>query len=318
MPDNKEKLIACGCCCACLLLIILLPMSFSYVEYYEYGLVQRLSTGAVDTEEVYSSGRYIVGPDKHFIKYQADAHLESLENLGVFSKSTSNESIGLEFSLDVDFTYFLIEDEIGDVHREQASKYPSVISSRTKEAIKNSAAKGVTFTEFFQERKKVEALFREAVQARWDTPPYLHARLDQFHLGRIRIPQTVATKQLEARVQNERNDREQFFQQAQIERELTKVEVNRVNLETIKALRTAEAQSSLIRKKAFAEAQLIREQAGINGTQRLLEAVGITTQEHKTAFTYIRSLRDRQNNLDLSVSYLAPDSVLRTVAAATN
>lgn len=70
MPDNKEKLIACGCCCACLLLIILLPMSFSYVEYYEYGLVQRLSTGSVDTEEVYSSGRYIIGPDKHFIKYQ--------------------------------------------------------------------------------------------------------------------------------------------------------------------------------------------------------------------------------------------------------
>jgi len=69
MPD-KNALIGCGCVCACLLLVILLPLSFSYVEYYEYGLVQRLSTGAVDTEEVYTSGRYIVGPDKHFIKYQ--------------------------------------------------------------------------------------------------------------------------------------------------------------------------------------------------------------------------------------------------------
>mmetsp|Transcript_40240 Transcript_40240/g.97150 ORF Transcript_40240/g.97150 Transcript_40240/m.97150 type:complete len:316 (+) Transcript_40240:165-1112(+) len=313
MPD-KNALIGCGCVCACLLLVILLPLSFSYVEYYEYGLVQRLSTGAVDTEEVYTSGRYIVGPDKHFIKYQADAHLESLDNLGVFSKSTSNESIGLEFRLDVDFTYFLIEDEIGDVHREQASKYPSVISSRAQEAIKNSAAAGVTFTEFFQERKKVEALFRVAIQERWDSPPNLHARLDQLHLGRIKIPDTVATKQLEARVQNERNDREQFFQQAQIERELTKVEVNQINLETVKALRTAEAQASLIRTKAVAEAQLIREQAQINGTKNLLESVGITTQEHKTAYTYIKSLRNR-NNMDLTVSYLAPESVLRTAAA---
>jgi len=315
MSDKKEKLIACGVCCGCLLLVILLPLSFSYVEYYEYGLVQRLSTGAVDTNEVYASGRYLLGPDKHFIKYQADAHLESLDNLGVFSKSTSNESIGLEFRLDVDFTYFLIEDEIGDVHREQASKYPSVISSRAQEAIKNSAADGVTFTEFFQERKKVEALFREAVQKRWDSPPNLHARLDQFHLGRIRIPETVATKQLEARVQNERNDREQFFQQAQVERALTEVEVNQINLQAVKELRTAEAQASLIRTKAIAEARLIREQAGINGTQRLLEAVGITTQEHKTAYTYIKSLRDRKN-LDLKISYLAPDSVLRTTSVA--
>jgi len=249
-----------------------------------------------------------------FISTRADAHLESLDNLGVFSKSTSNESIGLEFRLDVDFTYFLIEDEIGDVHREQASKYPSVISSRAQEAIKNSAAAGVTFTEFFQERKKVEALFRVAIQERWDSPPNLHARLDQLHLGRIKIPDTVATKQLEARVQNERNDREQFFQQAQIERELTKVEVNQINLETVKALRTAEAQASLIRTKAVAEAQLIREQAQINGTKNLLESVGITTQEHKTAYTYIKSLRNR-NNMDLTVSYLAPESVLRTAAA---
>jgi len=312
--SNKENIILCCCICGFLLLVILLPLSFSYLEYYEYGLVQRLSTGAVDTDEVYSSGRYVVGPDKHFIKYPADAHLQSLENLGVFSKSTSNESIGLEFRLDVDFTYFLIEDEIGDVHREQASKYPSVISSRAQEAIKNTAAAEVTFTEFFQERKKVEDLFRKAVQERWEIPPALHCRLDQFHLGRIRIPETVATKQLEARVQNERNDREQFFQQAQVERELTKVEVNQINLQTVKELRTAEAQASLIRKKAIAEAQLIREQAGINGTKQLLEAVGITSQDHKTAFTYIKALRDR-SDMRLSVSYLSPESVVRTAAA---
>lgn len=316
MPDSEGKNKAIGCCavCCCLLLVILLPLSFSYVEYYEFGLVQRLSTGAVDTDEVYASGRYLVGPDKHFIKYQADAHLESLENVGVFSKSTSNESIGLEFRLDVDFTYLLIEEEIGDLHRELASKYPSVISSRAQEAIKNTAAAEVTFTEFFQERKKVEDLFRRAVQERWNTAPALHCRLDQFHLGRIRIPDTVATKQLEARVQNERNDRETFFQQAQIERELTEVEVNRINLETIKELRTAEAQSKLIRNKAVAEAQLLREQAGINGTQRLLESVGILTQDHKTAFTYLKALRDR-NDMHLSVSYLPPDSVLRTAPA---
>jgi len=314
MPE-KGTVIALCACCACLLFLILLPLSFSYIEYYEYGLAQRKSTGAVDTSEVYASGRYIVGPDKHFIKYPADAHLESYENLGVFSKSASNESIGLEFRLDVDLTFFLIEEEIGELHLDLASKYRSIISSRAQEAIKNAAASKVSFTEFFQDRKKVESLFRVAIQERWDFAPSLHCQLDQFHLGRIKIPDTVATKQLEARLQNERNDREQFFQTAQVERELTQVQVNQINLETIKELRTAEAQASLIRTKAIAEAQLIRQQAGINGTKRLFDALGITSQDHKTAFTYIKSLRDR-SDMHLKVSYLAPDSILRTAAAA--
>lgn len=241
--------------------------------------------------------------------------------------------------MDVDFTFFLIEDEIGEVHQELASNYRSVILSRAEEAIKNVAAEQVSFTEFFQERKKVESLFRSAVEERWQSPPSLHCTMDQFHLGRIRIPQSVATKQLEARVQNERNDKEEYLQEAQIERERTTVEVNQIDLNTTKALRTAEAEASLgekktvlcnnvswhiihlkshhylsyliVQTKALAEAQLIKAQAGINGTRMLLDAAGIETQDHKTAFTYIKTLRDRKQ-LDIDVSYLAEDSVLRT------
>jgi hypothetical protein len=156
----------------------------------------------------------------------------------------------------------------------------------------------------------VEARFRAAVQARW-ADPNLHCTLDQFHLGRIRIPDSVANKQLESRIQNERNDKEQFLQQAQLERELTAVEVNQINLETQKILRTAQAEASLIRAKALALADRTKAQAGINGTKLLLEASDIVTQEHKTAFTYIRTLRNRKT-VDIDVSYLSSDNILRT------
>jgi hypothetical protein len=68
MPINK--LLLCGGAVVVLLILILVPLSFSYIDYYDYGLVQRKSTGSVDTEKVYSSGRYALGPDRHFIKYQ--------------------------------------------------------------------------------------------------------------------------------------------------------------------------------------------------------------------------------------------------------
>lgn len=211
----------------------------------------------------------------------------------------------------MDFTYFLIKEEVGDLHKELATNYREVIISRAEEAIKNIAADKVSFTQFFQERKYVEALFRSAIQERWSSSPSLHCKLDQFHLGRIRIPDSVATKQLEARVQNERNDQEEFLQKAATERERTTVEVNKIDLSTNKTLRTATAEGNLIRSKASAEAQLMLAQAGINGTKMLLEAAGIETQDHKTVFTYIRTLRDRKQ-LNIDVSYLSDESVVRT------
>ena len=89
------------------------------------------------------------------------------------------------------------------------------------------------------------------------------------------------------------------------------VQVNQIDLKTTKELRTARAKASLVRTKATAEAQLLKAQAEISGTRMLLEAAGIETQEHQTAFTYIKTLRDRQV-LDIDVSYLSEDSVVRT------
>ena len=40
-----------------------------------------------------------LGPDYTFLKYRADAHTLSLDQLAVFSAGGSNESIGLEFIL---------------------------------------------------------------------------------------------------------------------------------------------------------------------------------------------------------------------------
>ena len=109
--------------------------------------------------------------------------------MSVFSAGGSNESIGLAFLVDIDYTYFLIEEEIGALHKELASNYNNIIASRAREAIKNEAI-FVTFTEYFQNRTDVEERFRQAVDKRWRDPPSLHCELDQFHLGRIQIPES--------------------------------------------------------------------------------------------------------------------------------
>ncbi|KAG7370846.1 SPFH domain / Band 7 family protein [Nitzschia inconspicua] len=315
MPCKPNNASICAAIVILLLVVILIPLSFSYLEYYEYGLIQRKATGSVDITTVYNSGRYPIGPGRRFIKYQADSHYVHFDRLSVFSKSGTNESIGLEFLVDIGLTYFLIQDEIGLLHKDLSRNYDTIIESRAKDAIKNEAI-GVSFNEYFQDRKSVERRFKEAISHRWAEPPSLHCSLDQFHLGRIRIPDSVASKQLEARVQNERNDKESFIQQAQIERELTAVEVNTIDLEREKVLRTARAEASLIRSRARSQSERIQAQAQTNGTNMLLAASDIVTQEQKSAFTYIRTLRNR-NDLNVDVSYLSADNVLRTTPASS-
>jgi hypothetical protein len=313
MDNSVKASILCLLILGILLTVILVPLSFSYVEYYEYGLVREKATGTVEIDNVYSRGRYSLGVTKGFLKYQADAHYEKLEELSVFSSGGGNESIGLEFKIDVDFTFLLKKDEIGELHKEIASSYRSVIVSRAIDGIKNEAI-FVSFNEYFQERNEVEARFRDAVQKRWDIHPSVHCNLDQFHLGRVRIPESVADKQLDSRIQNERNDREASLQKAALEREHTAVEVNSIYLEQDNTLRTARAEASLLTAKARAEAKHVTTMAEINGTKLLFEAVGIRDQDQMTSVTYIRTLANR-DSLEMDVSYLTPDSVIRTRVA---
>jgi len=293
---------------AVLLVLILVPLSFRYVDYYEYGL-KRSWTGTVDTTNVYIQGRYFTGLGYRFVIYPADATSKSLESLSVFSAGETNSSVGLSFLIDVDYTYLLKKDSIGQLHQELASTYDTVIYENAKAAIKNEAIY-VAFTEYFQNRTSVESHFRKAVEKHWASSN-MPCTLDQFHLGRVQIPDAVAKRQLESRIQYETNDKESYLQQAQIERAKTSVLVNQIILNETKVKRTAEAEASLIRSKATAQAQQLLLEAQSNGTRLLVESAGIATQEQRTAFAYIRTLMNR-NNITIELTNLRPENIVQT------
>lgn len=138
--------------------------------------------------------------------------------------------------------------------------------------------------------------------------------LDQFHVGRILITESVAERQLEIKLQIERNAKEQYLQEARIEREKTAVEVNKINLKTDRILKTTIAEANLITAKAVARAGQITSDAVIMGTQNLLNALGINSLEQSTAFAYIRILQERGHDLDLTVSYLTDNNILKTIS----
>lgn len=90
------------------------------------------------------------------------------------------------------------------------------------------------------------------------------------------------------------------------------MEVNTIALEKERLIKETEAQASLVTANAIAEAQKIKSDALNNGTKTLLDALSISSQEYSTAYTFIRTLQNRDKGMSMTVSYLSDENVVKT------
>jgi hypothetical protein len=51
----------------------------------QYGFKRQKSTGSVDKSEVYSTGKYFIGPDAEFKVFNSDAHFITLRDAAIFT-----------------------------------------------------------------------------------------------------------------------------------------------------------------------------------------------------------------------------------------
>lgn len=113
-----------------LLLVILLPMSFSYLDFYEYGFARRRTTGTVDTSTVYQGGRHFIGPDFEFKEFYAAAQFVYFGHIPIFT--TDN----LQVSISVELQYFLIKEDLPLLHDTFDLRYQSIVVGNAKDALK--------------------------------------------------------------------------------------------------------------------------------------------------------------------------------------
>ena len=63
------------------------------LSFFQYGFKRQKSTGSVNTDEVYSGGKYLVGPDYEFKTFKASAHFEALRDVTVFTSDKLEVSV---------------------------------------------------------------------------------------------------------------------------------------------------------------------------------------------------------------------------------
>ena len=141
---------------------VIAPMiagSFAGIEYNEFGLLKRKSTGKLKRDKVYTAGNYGVGMDMTFKIFPSDVQFEYLPELSLFSGDK------LETIVNFGVEYHLVQDHVQDLHDRYELAYANVVRSKVIDSIKNSAV-GFETPMYFQNRTYLEEKFKENVQAR--------------------------------------------------------------------------------------------------------------------------------------------------------
>ncbi|KAK9915264.1 hypothetical protein WJX75_006854 [Coccomyxa subellipsoidea] len=255
-------------------------MSFSYIDYYELGLVESRTTQVVDTEHVYSTGRYFNGPDNLFRKFNTDANYIEYPQLNIF---TSDK---LDTFIDIYYIYFIKPQEIGALKKEFDLNYDPRIRDVGQSALKNRATMFPTEA-YFQNRTLIEDHLYDALQTA--LTPY-HVTVPQLFLGHVTIPDAVATKQLSSAKQFEFNAMQVFDSQAQLTRRTTDQMVNAINNNATIILQNATSMADMVVKVAQASALATVSSAKNSGLRMLYDALNVTRGDQKARLDYVQSL----------------------------
>ena len=110
---------------------------------------------------------------------------------------------------------------------------------------------------------------------------------------------------------------ENNLKMAQLERDLTDVEVNKINLQSQSVARIAEANAQLTAQEGQTQSKLVVEKANYEGFTSLYAACSITDQKHKASFDYLRTMSTRlaASNSKLHVTYLENNAVTAVSAS---
>lgn len=303
-----------------LLMVIILPISFVGVEYYQLGLRKQKSTGKVKLNEVYMSGRYLIGPDYTFKTFSADAHYEELKKIVTFSKDK------VEVEITCAMQYFLRPEDLMDMHQEYDLYYRPVVRTTANAAIKGKASK-LSVSQFIRDRETVEQELFEALKTRLEgtccrkdcetykcapgcvehsrcntTQKGLFVEVRYFQFLDFDIHTDVKSRYLRQVTEREQEEQAQYELEEKVVRKETERLKNGINNAAVEITQNATAKATIIHAKANAEALLMVEKARDTGLSYIYQQLNITKEEHKSSFNYLRTLRG-QKNVKFNVGY---------------
>eukprot|EP00753_Platysulcus_tardus_P017833 PLAT6569.1.p2 GENE.PLAT6569.1~~PLAT6569.1.p2 ORF type:complete len:450 (+),score=234.53 PLAT6569.1:34-1383(+) len=278
--EQAISLGACAFCCCLLPSIIMFALSFSIIQPRQYGLFYNGVAFEWDDTQVYTSGRYFAGLGNWFITYPKS--LRYLE----FSNSTDggsrNKPIsawtfnGQEIVVELGMYYRLEKDRIPDMYLNHETDYLFTLENMAQEALKERTTTFSTI-EFFTNRTQVNRVLHEHVNA--TLYKHMNVEVPLFNLLGIDLPDEFEDAVVDKIIQVQEKLILEYEQESSVTRQQINVinanAQNRINI----ILARREAEGTLIRANANADAQRAIVQAQAVGYQSLGNSLGLTSRE---------------------------------------
>ncbi|KAK3745333.1 hypothetical protein QZH41_006724 [Actinostola sp. cb2023] len=278
------------------------------------------STGKVDLTRVYTSGRYLIGPDYTFKAFRADAHFELLKDITTYSDDK------VEVTISCAFQYFLKPEDLSYLHQEYDLYYRPVMKSTANAVIKSIAAE-IPVGDFIRQRDSVENKLWKAVadrlggkccrkdckayKCRTGCTPYASCKKEDkgvfievryFQLLDFDIHNDVKSRYLRQVIEREQEEEANFELREKVVRKETDRLRNEINNEAKEITQNSTAQATIIMAKADADALVKVEEARNTGLSQVFTSLGISDESHKASYIYLTALR-RQSNARLNINY---------------
>jgi hypothetical protein len=179
--------LCCYCCvCGCVTLLLVLLMSFSSLEFNEYGLDYSSISKSADPTP-YSGGIHFLGVGHHFILFPKTVQtLEfSDEKLANGPPITSRTFDGLEVTLEISFQYKLIYEHLFDLYMTYGEDYQRFYTNIAVDIL-TDAATNYTAYDFFMDRSKIGGSMQNALNEQFKSICF--ATIDFFQLRSVDLP----------------------------------------------------------------------------------------------------------------------------------
>ncbi|KAM3135000.1 hypothetical protein pb186bvf_012824 [Paramecium bursaria] len=255
---QKEVLVPLSICAGCVLLIILI-IGWDVVEVTNWGLKCNSISKQCNKDEIYSPGRYLVGPFNSFFNFPGQLQtIEFSDKKGAQSGPLKTRTAeGLSLGLHVSFQYQLIRKEIPQLYSMNGLAYEQTFIRMARDTILQAAGK-FEAPKYWQERAHITQAMLDQLALELKKG---HAECVHLQILDIELPDSYEQSIVNTQIEVQKRTMKQFEQKAQL------------ILNEIMVLRSDnEQQIYTINAQAHADAFQIVQNATATSNKMLLEA----------------------------------------------
>lgn len=312
--------IAIGCTTFCVVFITscaLLGVSFDTLEPTQMGIIFDANVQHIETDKLYSSGRYLTGLGRKFIGFPM-TQLSLRFGKSMFTPPTSNiicrSHDGLSIQVEVAVQYSLNRNasDLWRLYMDLGTNYNTVFGLITQQTVQDVFSDYFTL-DFFEDRVIIESDITAQLNLKFNR---LYATVNSVQLMRVNIEDTSPT--LVDAVENTQIAIQDVFQ-ATAEQNVAQVNADALvgvatevaNVQLLNANSTAI--SYLATTQAAADALLYRVDKQATALLTLRQQLGLNTSAEVLAYNWLTAMQENSVQ-DVMMGFQYP-SILRNVIA---